>query len=67
MKILVVEDVVTTGGSSLKAVERAREEKLEVLGVIVLVDREEGGRETMEAKGVPLRAIFTKSEVVGKN
>ena len=65
--MVIVEDVVTTGGSSLKAVERAREEGLEVLGVIVLVDREEGGREIMEAQGVPLRAIFTKSEVVGKS
>ena len=63
-RVVIVEDVVTTGGSSLKAVEKAREEGLEVLGVIVLVDREEGGRETMEAQGVALRAIFTKSEVV---
>jgi len=66
-RVVIVEDVVTTGGSSLQAVARAREEGLEVLGVIVLVDREEGGREAMEAQGIPLRAIFTKSEVVGKS
>jgi orotate phosphoribosyltransferase len=65
-RVVIVEDVVTTGGSSLQAVEKARQEGLEVLGVIVLVDREEGGREAMEAQGVALRSIFTRSEVVGK-
>jgi orotate phosphoribosyltransferase len=63
-RVVIVEDVLTTGGSALKAVERAREEGLEVIGVISLVDREEGGREAVEAVGLPLRAIFTKSEVV---
>jgi orotate phosphoribosyltransferase len=47
-------------------VERAREEGLEVLGVVVLVDREEGGREFLEEQGLTLRAVFTKSEVTGK-
>ena len=65
-RVVIVEDVVTTGGSSMKAVERAREEGLEVLGVVVLVDREEGGREFLEEQGLTLRAVFTKSEVTGK-
>ncbi|NLV25375.1 MAG: orotate phosphoribosyltransferase [Deltaproteobacteria bacterium] len=65
-RVVIVEDVVTTGGSSLKAVERAREEGLEVLGVVALVDREEGGREFLAEQGVALRAIFTKTEVAGK-
>jgi orotate phosphoribosyltransferase len=65
-RVVIVEDVLTTGGSALKAVERAREEGLEVIGVISLVDREEGGREAVEAAGLPLRAIFTKTEVAGK-
>jgi orotate phosphoribosyltransferase len=63
--VVIVEDVLTTGGSALKAVERAREEGLEVVGIISLVDREEGGREAVEAQGLALRAIFTKSQVVG--
>ena len=63
-KVVIVEDVVTTGGSSMKAVNRAKEEGLEVLGIVALVDREEGGRENIEAEGYWLRSIFTKSEVI---
>jgi orotate phosphoribosyltransferase len=63
-KVVIVEDVVTTGGSSLKAVRRAEEEGLEVLGVVTLVDREEGGRECIEKEGFWLKAIFTKSEIL---
>lgn len=64
-KVIIVEDVVTTGGSSMKAVDRAREEGLDVLGIVALVDREEGGRENIEAEGYWLRTIFTKSQLVG--
>jgi orotate phosphoribosyltransferase len=64
-KVVIVEDVVTTGGSSMKAVTRAKEEGLDVLGIVALVDREEGGRENIEAEGYWLKSIFTKSEVVG--
>lgn len=64
-KVVIVEDVVTTGGSSLKAVNRAKEEGLDVLGIVALVDREEGGRENIEAEGYWLRTIFTKSQLVG--
>lgn len=64
-RVVIVEDVTTTGGSSLKAVERAREEGLEVIGIVTLVDREEGARETIEGAGQILRAVFTRSEVVG--
>jgi len=62
-KVVIVEDVVTTGGSSIKAIERAEAEGLVVLGVITLVDREEGGREAFEEKNVPFFAIFTKTQV----
>ena len=61
-RIAVVEDVVTTGASTLKAVERCRSEGLQVLGVVALVDREEGGRAAVEAAGIPLLALFTRSE-----
>jgi len=64
-KVVIVEDVVTTGGSSMKAVRRAEEEGLVVLGIVALVDREEGGRENIENEGFWLRSIFTKSELVG--
>jgi orotate phosphoribosyltransferase len=54
--------VVTTGGSTLKAVERCRSEGLQVLGVVALVDREEGGRAAVEAAGVQLRSLFRRSD-----
>ena len=63
-KVIIVEDVVTTGGSSMKAVNRAKEEGLDVLGIVTLVDREEGGRENIEAEGYWLKALFVKSELV---
>jgi orotate phosphoribosyltransferase len=61
-RVAVVEDVVTTGASTLKAVERVRSEGFSVLGVVALVDREEGGRQAVEAAGVPLRALFRRSD-----
>jgi orotate phosphoribosyltransferase len=63
-KVVIVEDVTTTGGSSLKAVERAIEEGLEVVAIVTLVDREEGAQEAIEEAGQVLKAVFTKSEIV---
>lgn len=59
--VAIVEDVCTTGGSTLKAIERARLHGLDVKRVFTLVDREEGGREAVE-KEVPLTALFKKSD-----
>ena len=64
-RVVIVEDVTTTGGSSMKAVERAREEGLEVVGIVTLVDREEGARDNIEGEGVALRAVFTRTDIVG--
>ncbi len=64
-RVVIVEDVTTTGGSSIQAVERAEEEGLVVLGIVTLVDREEGARENIEAKGQVLRSVFTRTEIVG--
>ena len=63
-RCLVVEDVVTTGGSTVKAVERVREEGLEVAGVLSVVDRLAGGAEAIvEAAGAPYRALVTIDEL----
>ncbi len=62
-KALIVDDVITTGQSLIKAIKRAEEAGLEVVQVAVLVDREEGGREEIEALGYPLKAVFTFSEI----
>jgi orotate phosphoribosyltransferase len=61
-RVIVLEDVVTTGGSALKAIERCRSEQLEVVACLALVDRLEGGREAVEASGVPLRSLFTRKD-----
>lgn len=61
--VVILEDVVTTGGSSLKAVKRAEESGLKVLMILTLVDRCEGGRENIEKEGYKLKALFEKPEV----
>ena len=61
-RVIVLEDVVTTGGSALKAIERCRAERLEVVACLALVDRLEGGREAIEATGVPLCPLFTRKD-----
>jgi orotate phosphoribosyltransferase len=63
--VVVIEDVVTTGGSALKAIERCRVEKLEPVACLALVDRLEGGREAIEAQGVPLETLFTREDFLG--
>jgi len=62
-KVVIAEDVITTGGSTKKAIERATECGLKVLGVLVLIDRQEGGREAIESLGVPVRVLLTKEEI----
>jgi orotate phosphoribosyltransferase len=59
--VAIVEDVCTTGGSSLKAIERARLHGLDVRRVIALVDREEGGRAAVEREA-PMSALFSRSD-----
>lgn len=61
-KVAIVEDVVTTGGSALKAIERAKAEGLVPVGVFALVDREEGGKEALEASGLPVHALFRRRD-----
>jgi orotate phosphoribosyltransferase len=57
--IAIVEDVVTTGGSSLLAIERCEAVGLNVQGVFAIIDRLEGGREALAARGYELTALFT--------
>jgi orotate phosphoribosyltransferase len=64
-RVVVVEDVVTTGGSGLLACERAEAEGLAVAGVLALVDRQEGGREAFAARGYRLDALFTRADFLG--
>ena len=62
-KVVIVEDVITTGGSTLKAIAAAQEFGLKVVKVIVLVDREEGGRQAVEQAVPQVEAVFILSEL----
>ena len=61
MPVAILEDVVTTGGSALKAIGRAREFGLDIKLILALVDREEGGREALEREA-PLVTLFRKRD-----
>jgi orotate phosphoribosyltransferase len=61
--VTVLEDVVTTGGSSLKAVAQLREAGYTVNRVVTIVDRQEGGLEAMTAAGLDLRSLFLLEEI----
>ncbi len=65
--VAVLEDVVTTGGSTLNAVERLRSRSLTVVGVIALVDRREGGGETISAAGLPFTALYTRHDFLDED
>ena len=58
-KVLVLDDVITTGGSSVKAVDAVREMGCEVVRVLALVDRLQGAAETFLAAGIEYRSVFT--------
>lgn len=63
-RVVVIEDVITTGGSALRAAEAIRAAGGEILGVLALVDRQEGGREALERAGLQVRSLALASEVV---
>jgi orotate phosphoribosyltransferase len=63
-RVVIVEDVITTGGSAEKAVDAVRRAGATVLGVLALVDREEGGREHLESLGLQVRSLTTATQVV---
>lgn len=62
-KVVILEDVITTGGSTLKAIHAARDFGLEVVEVIVLVDRQEGGREAVAAVIPRVETVFTLTDL----
>jgi orotate phosphoribosyltransferase len=64
MRVVMVEDVVTTGGSTLKAVEILKKAGAQVVGVVVLVDRLEGGLENLQRTGLEVVALYTRHDFV---
>jgi len=62
-QVAIVEDVVTTGRSTLQAIDAVRAAGGKVVGVLALVDREEGGREAIEESGVRVVSMVRASEI----
>jgi orotate phosphoribosyltransferase len=65
-RVAVIEDVITTGASALRAADAVRAAGGIVAGVLALVDREEGGREELEAAGLEVRALTRAREIVAR-
>ncbi len=63
-RVVIVEDAVTSGASAIRAIEAVREHGATIVGVICLVDREEGGRAKLDELGIPLLAAFTGPELL---
>jgi len=64
-RVVIVDDVITTGRSTVEAIQRAREAGLNVVMIIILIDREEErGRENIEKEGVEVEALFTISDLM---
>jgi orotate phosphoribosyltransferase len=63
-QVVVIEDVITSGGSALKAIAAVGTAGARVIGVLSLVDREEGGRGRIEAEGYMVRSLTRSSEII---
>jgi orotate phosphoribosyltransferase len=63
-RVVVIEDTITTGSSARKAIDAVRAADGTVLGVLALVDREEGGREALQAAGVEVIALARAAEIL---
>jgi orotate phosphoribosyltransferase len=64
MRVALLEDVITTGGSTLAAVAALEEVGAQVVGVVVLVDRLEGGLESLHRKGLEALALYTRHDFI---
>ena len=65
-RVAIIDDVATTGGSTIKAVERARSEGLEVAIAVILVDRQEGGLENIRRHVNEVSSIITRDELMAR-
>jgi len=63
-RVAVIDDVATTGGSTIKAIERARSEGLVVVKAVILVDRQEGGMENIRRHVADASAVITRDELL---
>ena len=64
--VVVVDDVITTGGSTLKAIDAIEAEGGRVAAALGLLDREEGGRQAIEERGIPVYPLYTRTSLLGR-
>lgn len=64
-RVVILEDVTTTGGSAIKAAEQVRAEGGEVVAVITVLDRQEGAASAFTHAGIPFQSLITKADVIG--
>jgi orotate phosphoribosyltransferase len=65
-RVVIIDDVATTGGSTIQAIERARSEGLEVVKAVILVDRQEGGLENVRGHVPDVTAIITRDDLMAQ-
>jgi orotate phosphoribosyltransferase len=65
--VVIVEDVTTTGGSVMKAIDQARSRGCKIAAVVTVVDRLEGAREALRQQGIDLIALFDRDDFVGQS
>jgi len=65
--LCVVEDVITSGGQVIESVGLLREQGAEIRDVVCVIDRQSGGREALQAAGLRMHALFTRSELESAN
>ena len=63
-RVVIVDDVITTGKSTIEAINKAEDEGLDIVKIICLVDRQEGGRENIEEAGYKVDAVILRDEVM---
>jgi len=65
-RCIIIEDVITTGGSIMETIEVLEKEKIKVTDILVLVEREKSARENLQEKGYQLHSVYTLNELLEK-
>ena len=65
-RVVIIDDVATTGGSTIKAIERARSEGMDVIKAVILVDRQEGGVESIREHVEDVTSIVTRDDLLAR-
>ena len=65
-RVVIIDDVATTGGSTIKAIERARSEGMDVIKAVILVDRQEGGVESIKEHIEDVTSIVTRDDLLDR-